>query len=191
MYKDAQVILTGKPHEIYIVSDDKINVGDWFISGATNKILQLGSNESSLKSDKKIIATTDSSLKTKVQHDSDGFLNIPLPQPTQSIIQKYIDEYNKGNVITDVMVEYEELTVPDMIIEGADKFVDALKVNYDRTINIVWAKDESEKDILDFGRYILQLTNNVIKKDTRMKPLDEESGEELLKDLYKQWKERK
>ena len=32
---------------------------------------------------------------------------INLPQPSQQFIQKYIEEYNKGNIITDVLVEYE------------------------------------------------------------------------------------
>ena len=59
----------------------------------------------------------------------------------------------------------------------------------EKAIDIAYTN--KEKDILDFGRYILQLTNNVIKKDNRMKPLDEESGEELLKDLYNKWKESK
>ena len=45
----------------------------------------------------KIIATTDISLVKEYN----------LPQPSQQFIQKYIEEYNKGNIITDVLVEYE------------------------------------------------------------------------------------
>ena len=45
----------------------------------------------------KIIATTDISLVKEYN----------LPEPSQSFIQKYIEEYNRGNIITDVLVEYE------------------------------------------------------------------------------------
>lgn len=31
-----------------------------------------------------------------------------LPQPSQSFIEKYVEEYNKGNIITEVMVEYTD-----------------------------------------------------------------------------------
>ena len=34
-------------------------------------------------------------------------LGLLLPQPSESFIQKYIKEFNKGNIITDVLVEYE------------------------------------------------------------------------------------
>ena len=33
---------------------------------------------------------------------------IPLPQPSQQFIEKYIEEYNKGQQITECLVEYEE-----------------------------------------------------------------------------------
>jgi hypothetical protein len=70
----------------------------------------------------KIIATTDTSLgnyiwkqtnkKSKpynVQQNIEATKKvfIPLPQPSQQFIEKYIEEYNKGNIITDVLVEYE------------------------------------------------------------------------------------
>lgn len=83
---------------------------------------------------KKIIATTDKSLTIGVNNcdgciagkplengyhrmsegvypdymvcQKDKYITL-LPQPSQSFIQKFVEEYNKGNVITEVMVKYE------------------------------------------------------------------------------------
>ena len=101
---------------LYITSNEQIRDGDWFYADNIHGKIEKAEYDNHgilingfiAKACKKVIATTDSSLKTKVQHDSDGFLNIPLPQPSQSFIQKYVDEYNKGNIITDVLVEYDD-----------------------------------------------------------------------------------
>lgn len=56
---------------------------------------------------KKVIAATDTSLK--YGEDVPGVIGYKsLPQPSQQFIEKYIEEYNKGNQITDVLVEVEE-----------------------------------------------------------------------------------
>ena len=87
---------------LYIISDDEIKLFDWVYNNKENIVEQITSKtqlifvlEESKENQtfKKIIATTDSSLG--------------LPQPSKQFIQKYIEEYNKGNVITDVLVEYE------------------------------------------------------------------------------------
>ena len=112
---------------LYIISDDKIKEGDWYIELDINSLpLSIKkadynkTNEFSLKpySDycKKIIATTDTSLNKKHNCDCGATtyegcsqcLEI-LPQPSQQFIEKYIEEYNKGNIIKDVLVEYEEI----------------------------------------------------------------------------------
>ena len=55
---------------------------------------------------KKIIATTDSSLRTMIP-DMSGFPSyLVIPSIPQSFIDKYVNEYNKGNKIEDAMVEY-------------------------------------------------------------------------------------
>ena len=83
---------------LYIISDDEIKEnnthfynpysGQLHISGNHTDYIAINKNGC-----KKIIATTDVSLG--------------LPQPSQQFIQKYIEGYNKGNVITDVLVEYQ------------------------------------------------------------------------------------
>ena len=64
---------------------------------------------------KKIIATTDTSLYR--EESCTGYTETrsrtfyskkPLPKPSKQFIEKYIEEYNKGEIITNVLVEYEE-----------------------------------------------------------------------------------
>jgi hypothetical protein len=93
---------------LYILSDDEIKEGDWClfkqIIGSEYKLCKItykfGNQLTSLLENgnkqeeasqyyKKIIATTDESLG--------------LPQPSQSFIEKFVEEYNKGNVITEVI----------------------------------------------------------------------------------------
>jgi len=130
--------LNAKSYHLYILSDEEIKEGDWFMDITPmnyGKIYQsVGFSKSKgyehwIKSTigvikepiiqcKKIIATRDTSLKILCNKcegagwmleckNCNGEGLISLPQPSTSFIQKYIEEYNKGNVITDVMVEYE------------------------------------------------------------------------------------
>lgn len=73
---------------------------------------------------KEILSSTDSSLG--------------LPQPSQQFIEKYIKEYNKGNIFTDVMVECEEIINPAW--ESYFEFTDyCMKYGYD---NQWYSKEE-------------------------------------------------
>ena len=77
---------------IYIISDGEIKKDELYCSpmgivSRYNGIEKLPSNW------RKIIATTDESLS--------------LPQLSQQFIEKYIEEYNKGNIITEGLVEVE------------------------------------------------------------------------------------
>jgi hypothetical protein len=106
-------ILDSENQHLYFLSDEEIKVGDWGIS-KLNEIVQFKKNyESTLY--KKIIATTDKSLfingfigYTYTGGKSAAFSHKNLPQPSQSFIEKFVEEYNEGNVITEVLVEYEE-----------------------------------------------------------------------------------
>ena len=56
---------------------------------------------------REVLATTDTYLYI---HQKET-ISLPervfyLPQPSEQFIQKYIEEYNKGNIIEDVLVEY-------------------------------------------------------------------------------------
>jgi hypothetical protein len=117
---------------LYILSDDEIKEGDWYIKELFNtlkydwyKVV----TERFPNDYKKIIATTDKSLD--------------LPQPSQSFIEKYVEEYNKGNVIAEVLVEYE--TATNQVPNGTT--IDWLKVNpKDNTITIKKVKDSWSRE---------------------------------------------
>ena len=128
-----------QPQHLYIISDDEIKEGDHVFNikdnhygGIINKYNLIDAKL--LSYIKKIIATTNNSLtidciinKNKVYH---------LPQPSQQFITKYIESYNKGEVITDVLVEYELENI------NIHRFEDELKVNpKDNTITIKKLKD--------------------------------------------------
>lgn len=103
-YNDLHEGETYKGFELFFLSDDKIKEGDYFIEDQEIplKCLKIdqqyivfdkNSDESILISVcKKIIASTDKSLG--------------LPRPSNSFIQKYVEEYNKSSIITEIMVEY-------------------------------------------------------------------------------------
>ena len=120
-----------------ILSDEEIKEGDWFYDLDTKyiKIKQSWENSHLEFNGKKIIATTDRSLGLVV--DQNG-CSMPayskfLPQPSQSFIDKFVEEYNKGNVITEVMVEYESIGAYANPKYDSDY---QLKMNSDNTINI-------------------------------------------------------
>ena len=93
---------------LYIISDDEIKEGDYYIIDDIPELLKNNGLKFIDDYCKKVIATTDTSLYT---HQKET-VSLPervfyLPQPSQQFIEKYIEEYNKGNVITDVLIEYE------------------------------------------------------------------------------------
>lgn len=121
----------GEKHQhLYIISDDEIkekhllntndyyyiknHYNEWYIgkfNGISFDFINYQGNfNSNLFVCKKIIATTDTSLFTLVDcpvRGSDSNVKYILPQPSQQFIEKYIESYNKGEVINDVLVEYE------------------------------------------------------------------------------------
>lgn len=83
---------TWQGQNLYIVSDEKFNEGDWIL--ADNNVIKLnkGDNYNMLYHCKKIVASTDKSLN--------------LPEPSPEFIKKFVEEYNKGNLITYVNVDF-------------------------------------------------------------------------------------
>lgn len=123
---------------LYIVSAEKIKDNDWFLSVFYSYPVQNtkewreeqeshGKGMSDLSDLKfhKIIASTDK--------------NLNLPQPSEAFIQKYIESYNKSEIITNVLVEYDKATY--------DKWFDTVKINpKDNTITILKQKDSWSKN---------------------------------------------
>lgn len=137
-----------------IISDDEIKEGDKVFDNHRKVILECPDKDNevfyklSKHRYKKIIATTDISLNKK--HDCDcgattyegcsQCLEI-LPQPSQQFIEKFIEEYNKGNIITEVFVE-QSYTINKSMGHFNQFRVYKLKVNpKDNTITIKKLKD--------------------------------------------------
>lgn len=149
-----------KPYHIYISTDEEIKEDDWVIEGieqmAPLYISKIEKNDLKRcfenwenKSCRKIIASTDDSLiikydgKTSINKDWNGKL---LPKITDEFIEYYIEQYNKANVIEDiVLVKLEKDTdihSDDLPIISFTK----LKVTPDDTINIKIVKESYSRD---------------------------------------------
>lgn len=159
----------GTAYSLYILSDEEIKKGDWVCDGSDEPYQWTkGDVEDCLynldakdyKGCKKIIATTDKSLGADYNGAFGGLGK--SPQPSQSFIEKFVEEYNKGNVIIDVMVEYETITKrygSCSIGEGVTMNVEQLKVSKDNTITIrkvkdSWSREEVEEKIRQ-GAYVI------------------------------------
>jgi hypothetical protein len=172
-------------NHLYILSDDEIKEGDWVIKNGHTTVYRI-EKDSRIDNCKKILASTDKSLSlvctcgaTKVVNtglcsECHLFTNIPLlPQPSQAFIEKYITEYNKGNIITDVMVEYDEWYEEDTsrnYIPGkgqpAIKFTQ-LKVDKNNKITITRIKDSWSRDEVIYlcGKAFFQGKNNYLQNE--------------------------
>lgn len=101
---------------LYITSEDKIKKNDWVLDIVNNKVFKSDYDVNYKQNHSfKIIATTDESLAIKTECNcfattyegcSECLEN--LPQPPQEFIEEWNKEYNKSNVITDILVEYNE-----------------------------------------------------------------------------------
>lgn len=114
-YSERRLNTWHKPQHLYFVSEDKVNEGDWcvqMVSGTPTKVVKV--NKSDLihvEFYKKIISTTDRTLKT----DYDGkspittyWGGVELHKIPQEFIERFINDFNKGNVITEVNIEFED-----------------------------------------------------------------------------------
>lgn len=174
--------LNGDLVHLYFLSEDKIEERDWcYDNGIIYQIkdknhLLVALNFSNAK---KIIATTNKSLVTCKGLDSfSGKPNV-LPQPSEDFIRVFVTEYNKGNNITFVDVEYTNRCcgrcdgVHDLCsadtecdkhgVEGCEtcfgKVGNILKVNSKNEISIkkikdVWTRDEVIKILGDLTQSV-------------------------------------
>ena len=149
------------------MSDDEIKEGDWIYSRISKSVFQYFARETSKDREfhSKIIATTDESLKIEgkcwcMKPEKGGCLecNKSLPQPSQSFIEKYVESYNKGQQIIDVLVEYEEWNKAPHIKDLESELWYEPKINpKDNTITIKkvkdsWSREEIKQLILQFGK---------------------------------------
>jgi hypothetical protein len=142
---------------LYFLSDDEIKKDDWVImldsfgNVFSNPQQYINPETQHLnKGLRKIIATTNLSIILPEKFPS----FTTLPQPSKSFIQKYIESYNKGNIIDSVNVEYSGEYDPHYGGYYAETI--ELKVNQkDNTITIKpiknnWSKEEVNLLIKNF-----------------------------------------
>ncbi len=146
--RTSSSIPIGNGQELYILSDDEIKEGEFGI--LNGQIVKCAYNGSIVtKGAEKIIATTNSDLKVKYPEiREDSYLS--LPQIPLDFIKHFISEYNKGNVITEVEVEYDGYTNDSDV--GNYEFINkGIKINQDNTINISIVEEKlySKTDIIN------------------------------------------
>jgi hypothetical protein len=132
---------------------------------------------------KRIIATTDTSLTTNSIFGIDSFdssifggkseiIKLPnlfkLPQPSKEFIEKYVECYNNGNIITEVLVEYEE-------------WYSLQKYNGFEFVHKDWTKKDNIKGgIYDFNKTKQKLKVNPKNNTITIKTINPK-GEHILK----------
>lgn len=177
---------------LYIISDDEIKEDDWVYENNLNQETQIYQvynrnnelgffrfrnvwiplNKQNLA--KKIIATTDTSLKIprKDSHPNsiwklDGAL---LPQPSQQFIEKYIEEYNKGQQITECLVEYEDIYPEHFTYNPSENIITRLKVDKNNTITIKKVKDSwNREEVIKLLESMPNFFNNSISKQIELR----------------------
>ena len=192
-------------HHLYITSDEEIKESDWFLADIRNHISENNGNPIwELKQCthidnswiftkevgigfnpnwcKKIIATTDELYLSELFPVDNEIhsLTSRLPQPSQQFIEKYIEEYNKGNIISEGLVEVEvdlenyNNWEPPFPYKSLDEQVFyKLKLDSQNTITIRKIKDSwNREEVIDLCRsaYLygeqgaLKLHNGVFKE---------------------------
>jgi hypothetical protein len=191
-----------KMTNIYITSDEEIEDGDWFVTGipTVGKSIHkyagkcgdfiIGNDDFYCFKcfSKKIIATTDLLITVhRVNSDSDRVPTIP-----QSFVNYFVEQYNKGNVIEKVMVEYKEEKKEEVsFIKCMSNIAygpvfDTLKINDKNEITIQQIKETyTREEVVEFGLKCLELGMDL--QNNPLPRLLEISG----KDYYNKWLEEK
>lgn len=149
---------------LYItVSQDvePIKVGDWIIKKPSNKPHQVKDIKYLYESDRKIIATDDSSLFYKFD-TIDGIKTKRLPQVSQSFLKEFVVNPNGK-----WEVEYEELSRFDVFNMVTEKITTLstmyeLKLNQDNTVNITSVKEKMYSKA-EFIKGVLKMQHDYTK----------------------------
>lgn len=148
-------------YHLYIISDDEIKEGDWYINTAQlpNKVLQhskegveFAKRHNMILS--KIVATTDKSLSydAKMYGKAIEGYKQQLSQLPESFIQAYIKAYNEEHPITEVDLEMIETTFPNE--EGIPNCFEGyeIKTRPDNTVIVHESKKYSRDEVLEFAQ---------------------------------------
>lgn len=132
-----------QPFELYIITDEKIEKDDWFLylssdTPITYKCNRIDSTFERQRDEcKKIVASTDASLKTEIDGYRGDLLpdvsfDIELPQPPQA----FIEAYCKAGGIDEVLVEVEPVVFGEVDGEIIYDWEHKIKTDSHNTITI-------------------------------------------------------
>jgi len=146
-----------KPQHLYFLSNEEIKMGD-LILHKLDREPQIYKRGIYINEDpysygyKKVISTTNKFLYTLDEPDfPDLSFHTSLPEPSDSFIQKYVEEYNKGYVIKEVLVEWEYEPSRAYGITGdfITREINRLKVAPDNII-IIKKIEETWEDVIEY-----------------------------------------
>jgi hypothetical protein len=150
------------PQHIYItLSQDvePIKKGDWKYCSNTDKVLQFhGTKNCVCKDCRKIISTTDTSLKIFSRNMSTlpslSISQVNLPQLQQSFLKEFV-----ANPDGEFEVEYDDIGLTHRegsMVDGSLKIIETLKIklNQDNTVNIISVEEKMySREELDSAVY--------------------------------------
>jgi len=144
---------------LYILSDEKIKVGDWYYNPTDNQFGQPHIEKCEFDHEAK--ACLEEPVCKKIIASTNKLLG--LPELSQKFVELFVSEFKKGNVIKDVMVEYNGLTSMDeMLIKeyniSKNSLLEAssLKINSEdntiitKKVKDTWNKKEIEELLLNY-----------------------------------------
>lgn len=131
----------------------------------------------------KVIVTTDEFLLVDYKGYEYGTAReyearVHLPVFSLSFLNTYINEYNKGNIIDTIEVEYEEC------FPGVPSIFDGLKINSDNTINASLIEDKlyTKEEVIDkLLIYKADLLVEVLRANESKRSLQKEFTDNWLK----------
>ena len=167
-----------KYQHLYILSDDEIKEGDFIYHFIYHRLDSIIVKWDGLDTPReygynKVIASTDPFLKITTDNffadDPKRPIKLPLPSIPQSFIEEYVSEYNKGNKIEEVMIEYDPEFEEWSDESGVYMIEESIKFNPDNTINIKKVKDSWTRDeVIALHKLNCErLTNSYVSSDIK------------------------
>lgn len=111
---------------LYLTSDEEIVKGDYMYNPMDNNIIQWDGDLTMTKNPVeygygKVVATTDQSLPFQWRDHRNDLHSYHFPQIPADFLRAYVDAYNKGNPIANVLVQVEK--VLNTTIESIDSYI--------------------------------------------------------------------
>lgn len=176
------------PQHLYIISDDEIKEGDWYVHNQAGKLRVINSNAIPMDA-KKVIATTDTSLHTSEEVDGSELmdewqgekidLHTELSQLPESFIQAYIKAYNEGKPITEVDLEVsrccdqcgDDKSATDCYCHyGNYKTISVIKTREDNTVIVhrskMYSADEVRQIAMNYAGFMVGKTPPYSSEET-------------------------